>query len=61
MGAFAGDLDDLGARLEARMLRRIREGVADSIRHGFADHATGLADQEPVSYTHLTLPTIYSV
>src|SRR5450756_3200590 len=52
----AGDLVfELGLALEIAILRREGHGVAE--RHPAADDR----DLGPVSYTHLTLPTIYSV
>ena len=33
----------------------------ESVRNGYVGYATTAADGSPVSYTHLTLPTICSV
>ena len=39
----------------AELIERIRQGLQGTLNVGL-EH-----DTEPVSYTHLTLPTIYSV
>ena len=44
----------------ARYLQGLGFKALATTSSGYA-HSLGFADGEPVSYTHLTLPTIYSV
>ena len=45
----------------ARMAKRIQEIVASAIERQIKDRRLELVTITAVSYTHLTLPTIYSV